>query len=313
MNRSNRLLLAATLALALCSGTPGPQKSESADAERLPDEELARRIDAYVRPLNEAGELSGVLLVARGERVVYERAFGMASYELGVANAPTTRFAIASLTKPITVALAVRLIEQEKLDLHDPLSKWLPDFPRGDEITVEHLLRHRSGLPHRVTTPAEETVRRTAADMVELAKRAELLFDPGSRSAYSSAGYSVLARVLELAGGESWAELVENVAFAPLGPAHTAHPDARRVMEGQARSYFRGPHGPLPAPLKDLSFLVGAGSLYSTASDVLAVQRAILDGSFGDGVRQRLAEDGSLRWSGITNGFRAFADHHGEM
>jgi hypothetical protein len=83
--------------------------------------------------------------------------------------------------------------------------------PRGDEITIEHLARHTAGIPHRVTECDEGAVPRTAADMVQLViervERDGLLVEPGTNSVYSSAGYSVLARVLELTGGASWEEL----------------------------------------------------------------------------------------------------------
>lgn len=275
-------------------------------------EELAARIDAYVRPLERAGELSGALLVARGEEVVYERAFGEASYELGVANTPETRFGVASLTKPITAIVLIRLMERGKLAPGDPLAKWIPDFPRGDEITVEHLARHRSGLPHRVTGPADEVVPQSAASMVELAKRADLLFEPGTETRYSSVGYSVLARVLELAGGKPWPDLVQELVLAPAGATRTVHPSRFQLMPGRAEGHYRGPGGPIPAPPQDLSFLVGAGSLFSTPRDLLRIQRKLLSGGYGELARSQLVDEGGLDWNGITAGYRAFADHHAE-
>ena len=180
--------------------------------------------------------------------------------------------------------MAIRLIEEGKLSENSLLSKWLPTFPRGDEITVEQLLRHGAGIPHRVTTEAEETHPHTAANMVSLAARKPLLFDPGTDTVYSSAGYSVLARVLELAGGRSYSELLEDLVLAPAGAVHTiGRADSRHPLAGRAQGLFLGPDGPLNAPLKDLSFLVGAGSVYSTPRDLLAIQRAVLDGTYDEG------------------------------
>ncbi len=281
-----------------------------AQAESLAPEVLRQRLDAFIRPLDEAGEVSGTLLVARDDQIVYERAFGMANYELGVANTLTTRFCIASVTKPMTAILAFRLVERGKLALSDPVRKWLPTFPRGQEILVEHLLRHRAGLPHRVTTDAEETVPRTAGDMVRYASRAPLLFPPGSQNAYSSAGYSVLARILELAGGKPYGELLAAEVLEPAGARHTAHADSRRLLPERAAGYLRSVDGPINGPLHDLSFLVGAGSVFSNARDLFAVQRALLGGRYGAEVRASLVREGELRWNGITDGYRAFADYH---
>jgi D-alanyl-D-alanine carboxypeptidase len=123
------------------------------------------------------------------------------------AGDPETRFNIASVTKPMTVTLAIQLMAERALGYNDTLAQWIPDFPRGNEITIAHLLRHRSGIPHRVTTVAEEVRPMTAADVVKAAKRVPLEFPPGSQMSYSSGGFSVLARVLELAGGKDYATL----------------------------------------------------------------------------------------------------------
>lgn len=313
--------LAVTLGLLTVLGLSGfPAPAGAAGAEPASEEPspgpaplaVEERVDAYVRPLAQAGELSGALLVAREGRVLYERAFGMASYELAAPNTPSTLFAVASITKPMTALVAIRLIEEGKLGLADPLARWIPGFPRGEEITVEHLLRHRSGIAHRVTEESEETVPRTAAEMVELAARRELLFEPGSQSSYSSAGYSVLARVLELAGGRPYGRLLEEIVLAPAGAVHSLHADRRRLLPGRALGHLRGAHGLLNAPLQDFSFLVGAGSVYSTPRDLLAIQQRLLAGGYGELARENLVREGGPRWNGATGGFRAFADHHAE-
>ena len=274
------------------------------------DDALARAVDAYTAPLEKAGYLSGMLLIARGDDILCERAFGQANYELGVPVGPETRFNIASITKPMTIALAVRLIEQEKLSVEDTLERWIPGFPNGERITVNHLLNHGAGFRHRVTTDAQEIVPRTAAEMAELAKLATPLYAPGERSEYSSAGYSVLARVLELAGGKSYGELLEEHVFAPLQMSHSAHASSRTLLPGRASSYFLSTRGPLNSPLKDLSFLVGAGSVWSTARDLYRLQRGVLHDELGPNVAYAFQAAAGLDWNGLTNGYRAFADYH---
>ncbi len=278
---------------------------------RLSAAEPTAAIDAYLRPFLDRGHLSGNLLVARGDDVVYERSFGMADYELGVPVTADTRFNIASVTKPMTVIAMIRLVSEEKLALADPLAKWIPDFPRGGEITVEHLARHRAGIPHRVTEPCDEIAPRTAAEMVELAKRKPLTGEPGERSNYSSGGFSVLARVLELASGQSYGELLRRAVFEPTGMTRSAHTDSRKLLAGRASPYLPAADGGIQnAPLQDLSFLVGAGSVYSTARDLHALVRAVRTGALGPGPQQSFVDEKGLDWNGVTNGFRAFADWH---
>ena len=305
------LRLSIFLALALqAAGCRGPHEPQ-ADLPG-PDTGIPARIDAYVRPLADAGELSGTLLVAEGGRVVYERAFGMASYELGVSNTPGTPHGVASVTKLLTAILALRLLDEGLFSLDTRATTFLPDFPGGSEITVGHLLRHRSGIPHRVTDDSDVSTPRTAADMTELAGARELLFPPGTDRAYSSAGYSVLARVLELATNRDYAQLLSTEIFAPAGAEHSFTANGLTLINGRSEDYLRGGLGPVPAPPADLSFLVGAGSVFSTPRDLYAIMRTVDEGGYGELVQvELLGEERTVAWNGQTFGYRAWVDYDG--
>ncbi len=270
---------------------------------------IGSRLDAWARPLVEHDLLSGNLLVAHGDSVILERSWGMADEKAGLANAPDLPSCIASINKPMTVILAIQLMEEEKLGLRDTLSKWIPDFPHGDSITIGHLLRHRAGIPHRVTTDADETVPHTASDMVEFAKKAPLMFRPGERSSYSSAGYSVLARVLELAGGKPYGELLRERIVEPLGLQHTFHPGPGAPAATRAASYVPVAGGVQAAPDQDYSFLVGAGAVFSTPRDLHRLLWAAVSGELGESVRRSVVHGARVEWNGSTNGYRAFADY----
>ena len=276
-------------------------------------DDVAERIAAYLAPFDADGQLSGTVLVARGDEVLFEQAYGMANYEHGVPNRPDTPHGIASITKAMTDVICLRLLDAGELDVGDTIDRWLPDFPRADRITVEHLLRHRAGIPHRVTTELEETVPRTAADMAALAGRAladesAFLCEPGAVSNYSSAGYSVLARVLELAGGKPYAALLHKHVCEPARLEHTLHLSHRDVLPGRAQGYMPVAGGVRNAPLKDSSFLVGAGSAYSTPRDLYRLAWAIRDGTLGPSVRASLFDAQGFTANGAGTGCRAFVD-----
>ncbi len=287
----------------------GPALAEAAATAT----DLEERLDAYLAAYEADGHLSGTLLVADREQIRYERSFGMANHELGVSNGPEIRYCVASITKPMTLVVLARLLEEEKVAPDDLLTKWLPGFPRGETITVERLARHEAGIPHRLLDESAQVAPMTAADMAELAAAATLIFEPGSSSSYSSGGFSVLARVLELAGGLSYQELLEKYLLEPAGMTDTAHADAIALLPCRASSYYLRADGGLSnAPPRDLSFLVGAGSVFSTARDLLAMMRALLDGRLGETAAEVLIRDDGLRWNGVTHGFRAFADYHAD-
>ncbi len=276
-------------------------------AEAIATDPAVRAIDSYTKAFVARGDLSGQLLVARKGRIVYERAFGWANAELRTPATAKTRYNIASVTKPMTAILAIQLIEEHKLSQSDTLARWFPDFPKAESISVSHLLKHRSGIPHE-TMPDSEMVRPfTAAEIVERAKKLPLDFSPGSRESYSSGGYEVLARVLELASGQSYAALLEQRIFKPLGMTHSSHADTRMLMPGRASAYVSGAHGVENAPLQDLSGIVGAGSVWSTAEDLHRFVQGILSGKLGQGPKLSYVRRGRLDFNGRTGGFKAWA------
>lgn len=270
---------------------------------------LGRALDACAAPLVRAGELSGQLILARDGQVLVERCWGAASRERRAPMTPTTRMCIASITKPVNQVLALQLIREGRLAAADSIGRFLTGFPHG-RITVEQLLNHRGGIPHRVTTAADERRRMTPADVTARAGATPLLFEPGARSVYSSAGYTVLARVLEVASGRTWDDLVRERVIAPAGLAHTV-PSAGLddALPERATAYLPSARGEPTATSKDLSFLAGAGSMWSTARDLLRLSRAFLDGTLGADARANLVRRGGLRWSGSTDGFFSYLDH----
>jgi len=274
---------------------------------RLSDAEVVRRVNDYVTPLANH-ELSGTLLVARGNRILIERSFGFANYELGVRFTPTTPTNVASITKPLTDIIAARLSDEKKLSWGDTVSKWLPNYVYGSKMTVTQLINHRAGVPHRLLPDSEQALPRTAQEMVEIANKVPLLFQPGDSESYSSGGYSILAAVLERAGKQTYDELLQHYVAIPVSAKTIRHVDNRTILPGRASSAIPTGSGVMNASLKDLSFLVGAGSVYTTPHDIFLVMRGLVNGAYGSSAREALLHPDGLRWNGVTNGFRAFAE-----
>ncbi len=272
----------------------------------------AERIDSHITPFAKSGHFSGVVVVGRGGKPILEKAYGYANAELRVPNAPDTRIGIASITKSMTAVIVRKMIEEGKLSMDDNVSKFIPDFPQGSRITVGMLYRHRSGIPHRVMPPENETVPYTSVEMVERIKLAKLEHEPGSARLYSSAGYTVLARILELASGKSYSELLESYVFKPAGMQSSVDYSARPIIPRRASDYLVDARGQVNAPAKDYSFLVGAGSVLSTARDVHSFAIAVVNGVFGDSVRAGYLADRTWWSNGSTNGHRSETRVNGE-
>ena len=294
MNKTRHIIFASCLVLSLFSQTDFAQSDK------------ARKIDEFIKPFATSNQFSGVVLASENGNVIYEKAFGPANADYKIPNQLNTRIGIASITKYMTSVILNRLIESNKISLADKLNKYIPDFPNGDKITIEMLARHRSGILHRVMPPEVESVAFTSAEFVEKVKQAKLAFEPGTGRLYSSAGYAVLARVLEIVSGKTYSQLLQEYVFTPAGMTDSVDFDGDAVMERRAQDYYLSPNGLVNVPLKNYSFLVGAGSVFGTARDVYRFGEAVLDGKYGEGVKASLLGQTTFNGSGSTNGHRSY-------
>ena len=316
----NRLFKAIALALSVSTVPLANQPTTKPDANTPISVTggVSGQITRLIDPQARADLFSGVILVQRGDRVVFQRAYGFASWELSVANSEHTRFGIASITKPMTEALVSVLVEQHRLDLQAPVEQYIPGFPRGPnggKPKIEQLRKHTAGVPHRVTTPAEEAQPLHPAAIVERVKARGLLFEPGSQELYSSAGYTCLARIIEVIEGRSFEDALAEGIFKPAHMSSATSETGPRLMPNRALPYKLGAGrgGPAveAARYKDLRFLAGAGSVYATPADLVAFVKAVRDGAFGEEL-QSWAKAGDRDkwrgWYGRTNGYEASVD-----
>lgn len=294
MNKSRNFLLLLCLILSLFSQAGFSQSDK------------AKKIDDLITPFAKANQFYGSVLVSENGKVIYEKAFGVANADYKIMNQPNTRVGIASITKYFTVVILNRLIEEKKISLADKLNKYIPDFPNGDKITIEMLSRHRSGIRHRVMPPEAESLAYTSAEFIEKVKQSKLEFEPGTQRLYSSAGYAVLARCLEIVSGKTYSQLLQEYVFTPAGMTDSLDFDGELVMERRAQDYYPSPNGLINVPLKNYSFLVGAGSVFSTASDVYKFSQAVMDGKYGEATKTSLIGQTTFSGSGSTNGHRAY-------
>jgi len=244
------------------------------------DPGLASQIEAYIQPFVLTNNFPGAILVARGDVVVFSNAYGMANYELKVANTPHSRFHLASLSKMFTAAAILLLEEQGKLGTTDKVSRFVPSYPVGEKITLEQLLRHTAGVPNVDFGDAERRVHHTTEQIVARFKDRPLDFEPGSQTRYSNSNYNLLAYIIEKASGQNYGDFLKANIFNRLGMKDTLHDgDATMLIENRATGTIPdGLHGVRNAPWMDWSTSTGSGSLVSTTEDLVRFVRAEFGG-----------------------------------
>ncbi len=242
---------------------------------------LAQRVDQLVQPYVEYNAFSGVIFVAKGDEVLFQKAYGMANYEFSVPNTVDTRFAIASITKRFTSVIMQRLFAEKKLSPDDVLAKWVPDFPSADAITVRHLMTHRSGLrdPDKLRRIIRQNF--TSADVVDALKSEKIVSKPGEVYSYTTANYAILGHIIERVTGKTYAEVVKQYVYDPAKMKDSGELTTTTVVPRLATGYMPDPfgHGMSVCGPEDTSWKVGGGSSYSTVRDLHRFIRALYDGT----------------------------------
>jgi serine beta-lactamase-like protein LACTB, mitochondrial len=265
-----------TLVLLFLCSTSAPALAAQASSSQA-----ASKARAAMREAIEGGAAPGAsAAVAVNGEIVWSEGFGTSDIASGEPVTSATRFGVGSISKTLTLAAALALADEGKLDLDAPVERYLPDFPhRGRGVTVRRIGAHQSGIAdefanrHYYTTVHFSTL----DSAYRLIAAAALEHQPGSRSEYATGLFTIAGRVLERVAGETYLEVMRRCVFAPAGMSATVPNDPRRPMSSRAAFYVRGEGKDFDrAPAFDPSFkLPGAGFL-STAEDIARFGAALL-------------------------------------
>lgn len=240
------------------------------------------RIGETVRNHILASSFQGAVLVAAGDEIVFRGAYGEADKGEGLHNTSGTRFCLASLTKQFTATAALRLVEAGQLDLSTPVGRYLPELrgPVATRVTVHHLLTHTSGLPWGVEALSEKGPMDpfSTTEIIELVSSVELSSEPGEKFRYSDLGYVIAAAVIESVTGKSYGEILDEFFFDPLGMDDSYDESVMDRSESRAKGHVWKEGDLIPGEPEDKSYVTGAGSVWSTAEDLLLWSRRVQQG-----------------------------------
>ncbi|HZP92768.1 MAG TPA: serine hydrolase domain-containing protein [Burkholderiales bacterium] len=313
------VLVFALLPAAAMAGPPLPQ-AEPEDTG-MSSERLAR-VDATIQRAIDSGELPGaVVMIARDGRLVYSKAFGWQDKAKSLPMREDSIFRIYSMTKPIVTVAAMTLVEEGRLSLDEPVSKYIPElknmkvgidgsdpatgkpsFTLVDarrQITIQDLMRHTSGFTYGGEGPPKTTVQKlyqeanlrsqhwVLADFVKALAKLPLQYEPGTTWEYGHS-VDVLGRVVEIVAGQPLDAFVAQRVTRPLGMADTAFDVPKRKQERIAEPIpdkYTGKAPELIDVRKPATFFAGGHGMVSTAGDYLRLAQMLLDGGKLDGVQ----------------------------
>jgi len=219
--------------------------------------------------------------VAVSGAIVWSEGFGVSDLASATPVTPATRFGVGSISKALTLAAALRLVDEGRLDLDAPVERYLPDFPHPDRgVTLRRIGAHQSGIADAFADRHYFTTEHFTLDSAYRGvAKAPMVFEPGTRTAYATGLFSIVGYALEQVSGKSYLELMRRSVLDPAGMIATVPNDPRHPPDGRAAFYVRRSGGGFdPAPATDPSFkLPGAGFL-STAEDMARFGAALLGG-----------------------------------
>ena len=254
------------------------EKGADADMEMPPKEKI---IDWVFERVIKEKYPGAAVLVAKDGDILYQNGYGYANIGHRVEVTPETKFRIGSISKQFTAAAILKLEEEGKLSVKDKLSKFLPDYPRGDEVTLHHLLTHTSGIHSYTGKPdfmKTVTVETTTEELVDSFKDDKFDFDPGEKQSYCNSGYFLLGYVVEKVSGKSLGDYLKETFFDPLDMNETGIHRWNLVLDHEATGYSYVGAKVQKAQNWDMSRAGGAGALYSTVGDLYRWNKAVFNG-----------------------------------
>lgn len=208
------ILLSCTLLFLLrCNTNPKESENNHPNYDKL---------DEYFQKLKSLKKFNGTVLIEQNGTQVLFKEYNMSEHPTSsLLVKKESQFDIHSVSKLMAKAAVIDLEEDDLLSNNDNVSKYIPDFPNGDKITIQHLLKNQSGLPRRFSKKVPNLIEKSPESVIELIKKEELLFEPGSETLYSNLGYQVLYFIISKVVKKPFVQYLNETYFQPLNMKNT--------------------------------------------------------------------------------------------
>lgn len=238
------------------------------------------KLDSYFQALEAHNKFMGSVAVSKNGTIIYKKSVGFADLKNQVKASELSKYRIGSISKTFTAVLVLKAVEDKKLTLQQTLDKWFPTIPNAHKITLQHLLRHRSGI-HNFTENEDflswNTQAKTKAEMVEIISKGGSVFEPDTQAEYSNSNYVLLSYILEAVYGKPYAEILQTYIVQPVGLQHTYVFGKINTQNNECKSYnFIGNWK--EESETDFTIPLGAGAIVSAPTDLTKFADALFAG-----------------------------------
>jgi CubicO group peptidase (beta-lactamase class C family) len=235
------------------------------------------KLESYMDAQANINGFSGTVLITKNDSVLLKKAYGYADLEWEIPNTIDSKFSLASVSKQFTAVAILQLVENGKISLEDKLSKYYPNFSYGEQITIKMMLTHNAGFQMDYD---ELYLAKTALDKDTVANyimQKPLLFEPGSKTAYSNIGYYLLARIIEKASNQSYATYLKLNVFDKAKMYNSGISNNDSIVSKAVKNYYKKDNVWVKNPYINWNFNIGHDGVYSTVDDLYLWNKALFD------------------------------------
>lgn len=242
-----------------------------------------KEIDALLQPYVQTKNFSGSVLVAQNNKVVFSKAYGIMNKSYDLSITPQSKFYLASVSMIFTSAAVMKLVDEGKISLNDPLSKYLPDYKYGNIIKLHHLMSQRSGIINigfnkKANYDSLSKFGHTTEQLISYFKEDSLVFQPNTKYSHARSDYVLLAFIIEKVTGKPYGTYLKEILFDPLDMKGTGHSTGEKsIVPNLAAGYAPAGHFDIENAYQiNWTSKSGHGSIYSTTEDLNKFASAIL-------------------------------------
>ena len=235
---------------------------------------ISQKLDELMNAYCKVNKFNGSVLVSRNGKILLEKGYGIRNVQANTINDPHSIFRIYSITKAFTSTVILKLVELKKLSLSDKLNKFYPEFPKGDSITIEHLLTHTSGIYDY--TRGNNMPDQTEKSFIKFIETKSLDFSPGAGWNYSNSGYWLLGFIIKKITGITYEEAVRKYIFKPLHMNATGFDFKNLSDKNKTTGYaIFSDNKKKEAVVYDPPGPFAAGAIYSTVGDLYKFHKGL--------------------------------------